>query len=70
VQQSKLHSTLEAVTNTIGGILLAVYVAQPIVFSFYGIQMSTADNFGIAISFTAFSFARSYIVRRVFNKLT
>ncbi len=68
--QSKKHSTLEAITNTIGGILLAVYVAQPIIFSFYDIQMSTTDNFGIAIAFTAFSFVRSYVVRRIFNKIT
>jgi len=68
--QSKRHSTIEAFVNTVSGILLAVYVAQPIIFSFYGIHMSTYDNFGIAISFTAFSFTRAYLLRRIFNKLT
>lgn len=67
--QSKKLSIIESIVNVIGGILLAVYIAQPIIFNFYEIQMTTTENFEIAIAFTVFSFIRSYVVRRIFNRI-
>lgn len=66
--QSRQLSLIEAVTNTIVGYALAVTV-QILAFPVFGIEVSIADNLLIAVLFTAVSIARSYALRRLFERL-
>ena len=62
-------SALEVTVNLIGGLIFSIFVVQPIVFWIYDIHLNLTTNTSIAIIFTAVSFVRSYIVRRIFNKI-
>lgn len=68
MSQSRLGSMIEAVANVAVGYGVAVG-AQVIVFPWFGIHASLADNMLIGGVFTVVSLARSYILRRVFNLL-
>ena len=69
MKQSKLHSFIESVTQTVVAFLLAVYVVQPLVFEYeMGIQVDTGTSMRVAIVFTLVSLVRSYFVRRAFNE--
>ena len=62
-------SILEVIVNLIGGLILSILVVQPLVFWFYDIKLDMSTNVEIAVIFTVVSFIRSYIVRRIFNKI-
>jgi hypothetical protein len=66
--QSRRMSLVEAVSNTVIGYLLALIV-QLIAFPLFGLDVSLADNIAIALLFTAVSIARSYTLRRLFERL-
>ena len=66
--QTRLQSLLEAWTNVIIGYFVAL-AAQIIVFPWYDIDVSISQNLQIGLIFTAVSIARSYLVRRLFNRL-
>ena len=68
VGQSRRHSALESVLNILIGIGVA-YSVQLIVFPWFGIFISHTEHIGISLIFTLVSFVRSYLVRRLFNKL-
>jgi hypothetical protein len=61
-------SLVEAITNTVVGYLLAL-VVQLIAFPLFGLEVSLADNVVIALVFTTVSIARSYTLRRLFERL-
>lgn len=65
--QSKKSSLCESLINVaIGyGINLG---AQTLIFPLYGIHIPIATNIYIGLWFTLISIARSYILRRYFNK--
>ena len=65
--QTKTQSAVESVANVaIGyGVSLAANAA---ILPLFGIAISTADNLAIGAIYTAISIARSYCVRRVFNR--
>ena len=65
--QSKKHSALEAVVNVTTGLLLSIFIIQPIVFSIWDIHLTVGENTTIAIIFTIVSLVRGYAVRRWFN---
>lgn len=67
--QSKRQSALEVCCSTAFGFLLA-YGSQLLIFPFYGIHVSHATNFQIVAWFTLISILRSYIFRRIFNRLS
>lgn len=67
-KQSKKYSVFESIVNTIIG-LVTSYVIQLVVFPLYGIKISHSTNLQITLIFFIISFTRSYIIRRVFNKL-
>ena len=48
------------------GIAVATQVA---VFPLFGLHASLADNLAIGAVFTVVSLARSYVLRRVFNRI-
>lgn len=68
VTQSKLGSLVESVVNIIIGFVINV-TAQHLVFPLFGIHILFSQNLGIAVIFTVISLTRSYVLRRIFNKL-
>lgn len=66
--QSKLESFIEAITNTVVGFIISAII-QYLVFKYYGIHLDLVSNFIIISTFTVASVLRSYIIRRVFNRL-
>lgn len=67
--QLKRHSFLESIINVAVGYGVAV-ASQIIVFPFFGLQCDLKDNLMIGLVFTVISIARSYFLRRIFNKFT
>ena len=67
--QSRLHSFLEAWSNTIVGYVLNLGV-QLIVYPFYGARFTFSQNIQIGLIFMLVSITRSYILRRHFNRKT
>ncbi len=67
-RQSKKLSVIESIINTFIG-LFTSYIVQLIVFPLYGIHISHTTNIQITLLFFVISFARSYLVRRFFNRL-
>lgn len=66
--QSRSMSMLEAATNVAVGWLVAL-ATQLIVFPVVGLQATLSQNLGISLAFTAVSLARSYVLRRLFERL-
>jgi hypothetical protein len=67
--QSKRSSLIEAAANTAIGYLVAV-AAQAVILPAFGIAASAGQHMGIAACFTVVSLARSYALRRLFNRRT
>jgi hypothetical protein len=65
--QSKLHSLLESLSNVAIGYLVAIG-SQFLIYPLFDIHIPVQDNFAIAGLFTLISLARTYILRRLFNK--
>ena len=68
MNQSRTASLLEAITNVGLGWLLAM-ATQLLAFPLVGIEASLQQNLLIGAIFTAVSLARSYLLRRLFNRL-
>lgn len=66
--QSKTSSLIENILNVLSGLLLSIFIIQPIIFKLYDIHLEMSQNIQIAIIFTAVSIIRGYIWRRYFNK--
>ena len=66
--QSKKHSTLESLTNTIVG-LLTSFLIQLVIYPLLNIPVTLNQNIIITIVFFVVSFLRGYLIRRVFNKI-
>ncbi len=69
MKQSSSLSLIEALVSVSIGFCVA-YLTQLLVFPFYGIILSHADNAAITAVFTAVSIIRGYFVRRLFNLLS
>lgn len=67
--QSRLHSAIESTANVVVGYLVAL-LSQILIFPWFGIAVSLADNLLIGAWFTAVSLARSYVLRRWFTRRT
>jgi hypothetical protein len=65
--QSKLESLIESTLNVIVGYIVAI-LSQLIIFPLFGIQVSFGENLLIGLWFTGISLARSYVLRRYFNR--
>ncbi len=70
--QSKMHSMLESMTNTIiGYVVVVVAVAsQLVVFPMFDIHIQLQDHLLIGVWFTAISPTCGYLVRRWFVRRT
>jgi hypothetical protein len=68
MSQSRVGSGVESVVNVAIGYGVAVS-AQMAIFPLYGVQLPVSANLEIGVIFTLISLARSYILRRVGNRL-
>lgn len=66
--QSRLQSLIESCANVLIGYMVAL-LAQLAVFPIYDMEVSISTNLQIGLWFTGISLARSYCVRRMFNRL-
>ncbi len=66
--QSRTASLLEAGANVLVGYLVAL-AAQQLIFPLFAIHTTLAQDVGIAAAFTAMSLLRSYLLRRVFERI-
>jgi len=64
--QSKRHSLLESITNTLAGFLVSLLI-QLIIYPVMGIPVSFHQNLIITFIFTIASIIRGYVLRRLFN---
>lgn len=64
--QSKIHSLLESLANTVIGYVVAL-LSQLAIFPLFDIHVPLTDNLMIGVWFTAISLARSYVLRRWFT---
>lgn len=68
IGQPRSHSVFETISNVFIGYWIGV-LTQIIIFPLYGIHVSFRDNASITLIFTIISLIRSYVVRRIFNKI-
>jgi hypothetical protein len=66
--QSKKQSLIESVVNVLTGYFIAL-ISQIIVFPFFDIHVDFGQGALLAAVFTVISLSRTYVVRRIFNKL-
>ena len=66
--QSRRMSAVEAVVSTAIGYIVAV-ATQMVVFPIFGLRVGVIENLGIGLAFTSVSIVRSYLVRRLFERL-
>jgi branched-subunit amino acid transport protein len=66
--QTRRASAVEALTGTIVGFLLAIWV-QRLLFPAMGHDLALSENAVVAVVFTALSLVRNYCLRRLFNAL-
>jgi hypothetical protein len=69
VRQKKLHSLIEALTNSFSGILTGYLSNVFILPLLTGHPVDWVTGWTITAVFTTISIVRSYIVRRIFNWL-
>lgn len=67
MKQSKKQSLIESVTNVLIGMVISLTV-QLIVYPIMDIEVKFIQNIYLTLIFTVVSIARSYIIRRFFNK--
>ncbi|AXI43428.1 hypothetical protein [Sulfitobacter sp. SK011] len=68
MRQSRIMSGVEAATNVVLGYVLAI-LGQLLVFPAVGLNASLRQSLQIGLAFTALSQGRSYLLRRLFNRL-
>ncbi len=66
--QTRAMSAVESVANVVIGYGVAL-TTQIIVFGSLGLSVSLGQNLWIGAVFTVVSLVRSYVVRRLFNRL-
>lgn len=67
MSQSRRHSFVESLANVAVGYGIAV-LTQAVVFPWFGIRVPMHDHLAIGALFTVVSIARSYAIRRLFNR--
>jgi len=68
LKQTKLMSMVEAITNVLIGYTIAT-AATYVILPMHGYDVTTQKALSISLAFTGISLARSYILRRFFNRL-
>ncbi len=65
--QTKKGSLIESISNVIIGYTVAL-LSQLLIFPMFDIHVPITDNLAIGAWFTVISLARSYVIRRWFNR--
>jgi hypothetical protein len=68
MSQSRRMSLVEAVTNTVGGFIVALG-CQVLIFPWWGVHIALASSAGIAVCMMVQSLVRQYLFRRFFDWL-
>lgn len=68
MSQSRKASALEALANVALGYVLAV-LTQILVFPVFDLKVTLGDNLSIGLAFVGVSLLRSYVLRRLFERL-
>ena len=68
MKQSRLMSMVEAITNMVVGYGVAV-VTQILIFPIFGLHTTLVQNLKMGAVFTVVSIARSYLLRRLFERM-
>jgi hypothetical protein len=68
MKQSRAMSLVESVANVIVGYGVAV-VTQIVIFPIFGLHTTLAQNLKMGAVFTVVSIARSYVLRRLFERI-
>ena len=68
MKQSRAMSLVESVANVIVGYGVAV-VTQILIFPTFGLHTTFAQNLKMGAIFTVVSIARSYVLRRLFERI-
>ena len=68
MKQSRAMSLVEAIANVVVGYGVAV-ATQILIFPVFGLHTTLAQNLKMGAVFTVVSIARSYLLRRVFERL-
>lgn len=66
--QSCAMSLIEAATNVIVGYVLAIFT-QLMVFPLFGLEAALGEHLAIGATFVMVSLTRSYLLRRLFERL-
>ena len=66
--QSRVMSLIEATTNVVVGYVLAI-ATQLVVFPLFGLEAALHEHMAIGLVFVGTSLARSYLLRRLFERL-
>lgn len=66
--QSRRHSLEEAIVSTALGLVISTLLNQFFLPKVLGVEVSAQQNLAILAAFTAASFARQYVVRRIYNR--
>jgi hypothetical protein len=67
MKQSRLMSFVEAISNVLVGYGVAV-LTQILIFPIFGLHTTLAQNLKMGVVFTIVSIARSFALRRVFER--
>ena len=68
MSQSRAQSMIESAANVVIGYMVALG-SQLVVFPMFDVHLPLQDNLLIGLWFTAISLVRSYLVRRLFNRM-
>ena len=66
--QSRVMSLIEATTNVVVGYVLAI-ATQLAVFPLFGLEAALGEHLAIGAVFVMVSLARSYLLRRLFERI-
>lgn len=66
--QSKTFSFIESIVNVIIGYFVSLF-GQIIIFPIFNIKVDLQTNLYIGAGFTVISIIRSFILRRIFNRI-
>lgn len=68
MSQSRGMSMIETLTNVVVGLVLAI-LTQVLAFPVMGLSLRPREHLHLAAIFTCVSLARSYMLRRLFERL-
>ena len=68
MSQTRTMSMVETITNVAIGLIVS-FLSQVVIFKYYDIHISLAQNLELTLYFTVVSILRSYALRRFFNSI-